>query len=68
VLITGTDGTGTDVTGTDSTGTDGTVTDSTGTDCQQTGENRKMIIFMIFIAKQLTGEGREGGRGTCVGK
>ena len=45
-----------------------TGTDSTGTDigqCQQTGENRKMISYMIFIAKQLTDDGRNWEWNMC---
>jgi hypothetical protein len=45
-----------------------TGTDSTGTDirqCQQTGEYLKMISYMIFIAKQLTDDGRNWEWNMC---
>ena len=36
-----------------------------GRQCQQTGDNRKMISLMTFIAKQMTGGGRDGAWNMC---
>lgn len=36
-----------------------------GRQCQQTGENRKMISFLTFIAKQITDGEREGAWNMC---